>query len=150
MLSTVAIDGWRLIKAMLRLLRVFYPVWKWVILCYILWLAVSYLLVTLYKLALSSAITTLCPIPFAGSYIPFCAEPRDRSIDASRVATSQEGLVVVMEQVGQSFDLARDIVGHEFAVRDLRLRVTASNLQRKQELTRELESLIRYTRHAAK
>lgn len=77
-------------------------------------------------------------------------EPNGRPINASKVATCQEELIVVMDRVGHNFDLARDMVGHEFAVRDLRIRVAASNLSRRQELTRELESLIRYTKQTAK
>jgi hypothetical protein len=150
MLSDVAKDGWKLTRGALRLLRSLYPVWKWVLLGYIIWLSVSHLAVFLYKTAVSSALTTLCPIPIIGSAIPVCEAPKDRPIDASKVAASQEELSIVMDKVGHGFDLGRDMVGHEFAVRDLRIRVAASNLPRRQELTRELESLIRYTKQAAK
>ena len=59
-------------------------------------------------------------------------------------------LTVVLDRVGQSYDLARDMIGHEYAVRGLRIRVASSNLERKQELTQELESLIGYTKRTAK
>lgn len=51
-------------------------------------------------------------------------------------------LTIVIDRVRQNFDLVRNMLGHEFAVRDLRIRIVASNLSRKEELTRELESLI--------
>jgi hypothetical protein len=46
--------------------------------------------------------------------------------------------------------MARDMVGHEFSLRDLKIRVASSNLSRKDELSRELESLIRQTKKTAK
>lgn len=148
--SLLANDGWRLAWAFLRLPRTLYPVWKWILLMYIGWMAFSYLLAYAYR-SVTAAMAPLCSIPFVGSQLPLCTvHPGDNPIDASKVATSQEGFTVVMDRVGQNFDLARDMVGHEFAVRDLRIRVAASNLSRKEELTRELESLIRYTKQTAK
>ena len=148
--SLLANDGWSLAWAALKFPRISYPVWKWLLLIYIGWLAFTYLLAYAYRSA-TAAIAPLCTIPIVGSQLPFCTvHPGDNPLDASKVATSQEGFTVVMDRVGQNFDLARDMVGHEFAVRDLRIRVTASNLSRKQELTRELESLIRYTKQTSK
>ena len=115
-----------------------------------MWLIVSYLVVFLYNLAISSLSTTLCPIPIIGPAIPLCAPAANHTIDVFKVATSQEDLSLVMDRVGRGFDLARDMVGNEFAVRDLKIRVAASNLPRKLELVRELESLIRHTKQAAK
>ena len=148
----MAYDGWKLAKLFSGLPRLLYPIWKWILLAYLLWLAVTYLFAFLYRFA-TDALAPICSIPIVGSRIPFCAlpsEPKDRDLDISKVATSQDGLGVVMDRVGQNFDLAREMVGHEFAVRDLRIRVAASNLARKKELTQELESLIRYTKQTAK
>jgi hypothetical protein len=152
LLSDLAKDGYRLTKTALRLPKVLYPIWKWFLLGYIIWLAITYLVISIYRFA-TTALAPMCSIPIIGPQIPFCivpSDPKDRPINASKVATSQEVLAVVMDRVGQNFDLARDMIGHEFAVRDLRIRVAASNLSRKQELTRELESLIRYTKQTAK
>ena len=148
--SLLANDGWRLTWATLKLPRTLYPIWKWVLLIYIGWMALSYLLAYAYRSA-TAAIAPMCNIPIVGSQLPFCTvRGGDNPINPSKVATSQEGFTVVMDRVGQNFDLARDMVGHEFAVRDLRIRVAASNLSRKEQLTRELESLIRYTKQTAK
>ena len=95
----------------------------------------------------------MCTIPISGPHLPFCSmsfDPVDQTVDGSKVATAREELTIFMDRVGQNFDLARDMVGHEFTVRDLRIRVAVSNLSRKQELTRELESLIRHTKQTAK
>jgi len=150
LLGDVSNDCWSLFRTSLGVPWLLYPIWKWFLLGYLIWLAGSYLLVSLYSLAVSSLSATLCPIPILGSRIPFCATSIDRSIDLSRITTSQDELTLVMDNVGQNFGLARDMVGHEFAVRDLRIRVGASDLARKQELTRELESLIRNTKQTAK
>ena len=148
--SLIANDGCRLAWATLRLPKTLYPLWKWLLLVYIGWMAFSYLAIYVYRSA-TAAIAPWCRIQIVGPMLPFCTvHPGDNPIDASKVATSQEEFTVVMDRVGQNFDLARDMVGHEFAVRDLRIRVAASNLSRKKELTRELESLIRYTKQTAK
>ena len=149
-LSLLANDGSKLAWATLKLPRTLYPVWRWLLLIYIGWMAFTYLLAYAYRSA-AVAVAPFCTIPIVGPQLPFCTvHPGDKPINASKVATSQEGFTVVMDRVGQNFDLARDMVGHEFAVRDLRIRVAASNLSRKKELTRELESLIRYTKQTAK
>ena len=148
--SLLANDVTTLAWATLRLPGTFYPLWRWILLIYIGWMTFAYLLSYAYRSA-TAAIAPLCTIPIVGSQLPFCTvHPGENPIDVSKVATSQEGFTVVMDRVGQNFDLARDMVGHEFAVRDLRIRVAASNLSRKKELTRELESLIRYTKQTAK
>lgn len=148
----IAEDSWKLAKFLFRLPKILYPIWKWILLAYLLWLGATYLFVFLYRFA-TDALAPICATPIIGASIPFCApssESKDRDLNISKVATSQDELIVVMDRVGQNFDLARDMTGHEFAVRDLRIRVAASNLSRKKELTRELESLIRYTKQTAK
>lgn len=58
-------------------------------------------------------------------------EPTTRSVppnyDIVTDSTSQEVLTVVIDRDKQNFDPARDMTDHEYAVRDLRLRVAASN-----------------------
>ena len=150
--SQIVNDGWRLAKTAVRLPMLLYPIWKWFFLGYLVWLAITYLMAFLYRSA-TAALAPVCSWPIIGPQIPFCTmsfEPRDRPIDVSKVATSQDVLTVVMDRVGQNFDIAKDMVGHEFAVRDLRIRVAASNLSRKRELTRELETLVRHTKQTAK
>ena len=148
--SLLANDLLSLAGVILRLPQTLYPVWSRLFLLYIVLMAFSYLLAYAYRSA-TAAIAPLCNIPIVGSQLPYCkVHPGENLVDVSRVATAQEGLTLVMNRVGQNYDLARDMVGHEFAVRDLRIRVAASSLSRKKELTRELESLIRYTKQTAK
>lgn len=153
LLTEVAKDSWRLTRGTVWLVTGSYQFWKWLVLLYIIWLLLSNLLVRLTQ-ALSNGISsTLCPIPFVGSSIPLCAtaSPKGpRPIDASKVVKSQEELSKVMDTVGRGFDLARDMVGHEFAVRDLRIRVAASALPRREELSNELQTLARQTKDAAR
>ena len=151
-LSQIAADGYGLIRLALTLPKATYPIWKWGLFAYLVCLGISYLLAYLYHFA-ADTLSPVCAIPVIGSQIPFCTGPlefKDGSVDASKVATSQEELTVVMDRVGQNFDLARDIVAHEFTLRDLRIRVVASNLARKHEIAQELDSLIRLTKRTAK
>ena len=150
--SFIANDGWTLIKTVQRLLMILYPFCKWVLLGYAVWMAITYLVTSMYR-SRTAALAPMCSIPVVGPQMPFCTvsfESKNRFVNVSKVATSQDTLAVVMDRVGQNFDLARDMVGHEFAVRDLKIRVAASDLSRKKELTQELESLIRYTKRTAK
>lgn len=145
-------DAWGVLKKMLRLSRVLYPIWKWFLVLYLLWMVLSYLIASIYQ-SVTTALSPMCSVPILGSKLMFCnwsSGGEDRPINVSKVATSQEVLTVVMDRVGQNFDLARDMTGHEFAVRDLRIRVANSNLSRRQELARELDSLSRYTKQTAK
>ena len=150
--TDLAKDAWRFFKVSSRLPRLLYPIWKWMLLLYLVWMVLSYLLAFLYQ-SVTTALSPMCSVPILGSKLMFCnwsTEGGDRPIDVSKVATSQEVLTIVMDRVGQNFDLARDMTGHEFAIRDLRIRVAASNLSRRQELARELDSLSRYTKQTAK
>ncbi|KAK4169661.1 hypothetical protein QBC43DRAFT_306494 [Cladorrhinum sp. PSN259] len=151
-LTEVTKDSSKLIKAGMYLLAGLYPIWKWLLIGYILWLSFSSLAVRVTTAVTKSISQTICPIPFLGPAIPLCAATlkATRPIDASKVLTSQEELSRVMDTVGRNFDLARDMVGHEFAVRDLRIRVAASTLPRRDELSRELASLVRQTKEAAR
>lgn len=145
-------DGWRMIKFALRLPKKTYPIWKWVLFGYLVCLGISYLLDYLYRFAADS-LAPACSLPVLGPLIPFCIGPselKDGWIDATKVVTSQEELTVVMDRVGQNFDLAKDIVAHEFTLRDLRIRVAASNLARSKEIAQELDSLIRLSKGTAK
>ena len=152
LLSRAAGDVWKLIKTVLKWPAASYPVWRWILLIYISWMIITYLIAYVYRSAIA-ALAPICSIPIVGSRIHFCTVIRDiedRTLDVSMVATTQDGLTVVLDRVGQNFDLARDMVDHEFAVRDLRIRVAASELSRRNELTQELDSLIRYTKQTAK
>lgn len=135
----------------LRLWRGPYPIGKWLLYGYLIGMAVCYLVAFLYGRVLSGVSSVVCPIPVVRSWFPLCEAPTPtRPIDISKVAATQEELAVVMDQVGHGFDLARDMKRREYAVRELRIRVAASELPRSQELTRELDSLIRYTKQVAK
>lgn len=125
-----------------------YPVGKWLFYAYLISMAVCYLGALIYGRVMSSVSSLVCPIPVVRSWVPLCEATRP--IDISKVATTQEELAAVMDQVGHGFDLARDMTRDEFAIRELKICVAASELPRSQELTQELESLIQHTKQVAK
>lgn len=150
--SEIANDIWKWLKYSFKIWRACYPVWKWLVVGYLVWMGLSYLLASVYR-TVSSKLSPVCSSWIIRSTVPFCnwlPDAGSQVTDISKVATSQEGLTVVMDRVGENFDLARDMTGHEFAIRDLKIRVSASNLSRGQEIARELESLSRNTRKTAK
>ena len=140
-------DGWSLFKVVLRL----YPLWKWLLAIYLLVLLLSYSVAGVYRFAVRN-LKPVCDIPLLGQQIPFCAlqADYDRQINVKKVIKSQNVLPEVMGRVGQSFEAATSMVHHDFALRDLKIRVSASSLSRAQELTRELEALSRHTKLTAK
>jgi len=140
-------DGWSLFKVVLRL----YPLWKWLLAIYLLVLLLSYSVAGVYRFAVRN-LKPVCDIPLLGHQIPFCAlqADYDRQINVKKVIKSQNVLPEVMGRVGQSFEAATSMVHHDFALRDLKIRVSASSLSRAQELTRELEALSRHTKLTAK
>ena len=143
--SDVWEDIWKLPRAL-------YPFYKWLILLYILWLLVTKSMVVVYHKA-ARQLEPICDLPLIGYAIPLCSglseAPPSRTINVTKVATSQEELDLVMNSVGQNFDLARDMVRHGFAVRDLRIRVAASDLSRRSEIVNELNSLVHETQKTA-
>ena len=94
----------------------------------------------------------MCSIPVVGSQLPFClarSAVNNRPVKV-QVAASHDALAVVVKRVGQNYDLAREMLRNEYSVRDLKTRVGASNLSRKREFTKELGTLIKYTKNTAK
>lgn len=151
LLSRAAGDIWKLIQTVLTLPAHLYLVLKWTLLIYIAWMIITHLMAFIHSA--TETLAPICSIQIVRSHLPFCTgfyNTDNRVIDVSRVATTQEQLIVVVDRVGVNFDLARDMVDHEFAVRDLRIRVAASGLARRKELTHELDSLSRYTEQTAK
>ena len=150
--ANIASDAWNSSKMTLRLISTTYPIWKWLILLYLIWLAIWYLVIAFHSYVATRP-QPICSISYIGPRIPLCPfinEFSDRPINVSKVSDSQEGLNVVRSQVGESYDLATGMAYNEFTVRDLKVRVRASNLSRKWELVKELEALSRYTRETAK
>ena len=148
----VAIDIWTWLNGSFRFLRACYPILKWLVVGYLVWMGLSYSLASIYY-SVASKLSPVCSDWKLGSSLPFCnwfPDVKSQAIDVSKVATAQEGLTVVMDRVGENFDLAREMTGHEFAVRDLRIRVAVSGLSRREELARELILLSTYTRKTAK
>jgi hypothetical protein len=151
-LEDVVVDAWKMFVGVLRLARTSYPVWKWLFLLYLVWLLFVYIWTGFFGY-LSSSLKPMCSIPILGSKLPFCVLFDDSfgpSVDVAKVADSQKELSVVMGHVGRSFQLATGMVGHEFVIRDLKIRVASSGLPRARELAKELETLSRYTRLTAK
>jgi hypothetical protein len=115
------------------------------------YLGLSYTVAGSYRFVLSN-LEPLCTIPFLGPRIPLCqiVTGYDRQINVNKLTDSQEALTQVMGHVGPSFEVATSMVRHEFAIRDLRLRVSTSSLSRAPELAKELEALSRYTKLTSK
>ena len=125
---------------------------QWVVVPYILWLGLTYLYSHLYS-SVTTTLAPVCAIPLIGPRIPFCTssiQPIDRSIDVTKMATSQEALTDVIDSLGQGLDLARDMNHHEYVIRDLKIAVANSKLPRKKEITQELGLLIQYAQEYAK
>lgn len=152
LLSDVAKDGRRLTKRILRLPRALYPIWRWIFIIYIIWLIISYLVVSTFRFA-KSTLAPICSIPLIGSRVPLlCSvnfQPNDQTINVSKIATGKAELIVIMERVGPNFDLAQEMYKHGSTVRDLWFRVKMSNLQHKEELLAHLDSLVGQTGEAA-
>lgn len=134
-----------------RLPRRLYPWLRWPLFFYIVWMVVSYSMVFCLN-KVSKAVEPVCRIPFVGHVIPFCAVGGAGAppLDLRRMADSQEHLDDVMLPAGRNRNLARDMINHEYAVRDLKIRVAASDLKRKRELEEQFGLLIRRTKDAAR
>ena len=138
-----------------KLPRWLYWILKWPLSLYLLWLITSYSAVYCYNKVLST-FEPICAVPLLGEAlrampIPICdfSSPT-RTINITRAPALQESFDGVMLPAGRNYDLAKSMVGHQHAVRDLRIRVKASELHRKKELEAALESLIRLTKDTAK
>ena len=82
-----------------------------------------------------------CPLPLHYS--------KPHALDfVTSFASIQGGLGDVVASATKSHEMARDIASYGFALRDLKIRVAASSLKKKKELTRELIELIKYTDEA--
>lgn len=155
LLLDIANDIWGLIQTMdktaPKLVRLFYSAAKCFLVGSVIGLVITYLLIPI-PLFATTKMAQICSNEWVGVNVPFCESfgPSERLVNVSRVAASQEVFVTVMDQVGQNFEIARKMAGHELAVRDLRVRVRMSNLPHKEEITRELDSLIQYTTQTSK
>jgi hypothetical protein len=127
---------------------------KWILILSLLGLTLSYLVALLYSGMMIVLSQTFCALPFVGHKIPICVSISRAAgaptLDPTVVVDVQKQLEAAMGDAGEGFSLARDMVGHEFSLRDLRIRVMASKLSRKDELARELDELIRLTKGSAK
>lgn len=127
-----------------RLSRSLYRRVKWLPVVYVIWLIITYLCVSMQRLAIT-VLVPICVVPILGPRIPFCPEIltlHDRPINASKVTTAQEELTLVMERVGQNCHLSRDIWDYVKAVGHLKIHVELSHLNVKGELIQELERLL--------
>ena len=66
------------------------------------------------------------------------------------MVTAQEELGKVASQIGQSFELTTTMVNSEFAIRDLKIRVSKSKLSQRDGLTEQLASISQSTKTAYK
>ena len=124
---------------------------RWLFYFYVIWMLVSWTAVFL-AVKTGQALEPICRTPIIGERIPFCAGSAETELktDVTSIALPQQELSDVMSSVGQNFQLARGMISHEYAVRDLKIRVGASDLRRKQELAEQLAMLIDRTDEASK
>ena len=133
--------------------RVLYFFLKWPLLICIIWIALTHAYLAGVN-HLSQTVEPYCEMWIVGKLIPFCPAPtttKEGSADnaTATITSLQDEIGGVVDSVGQNHELARLMTRHEAALRDLNIRVGASNLQYKQQLGRELDSLIRFTDEAA-
>lgn len=136
---------------LMRVLRIFWRL-RWLFYAYVIWMLLSWTAVFLVEKT-GQALEPICRTPIIGEKIPFCAgsiETELKTPDVTNIALPQQELSDVMSSVGQNFQLARGMISHEYAVRDLKIRVGASDLRRKHELTEQLAMLIDRTDEASK
>ena len=137
------------IKTTSKLLRLFYLACKWILVNYIIWLVITHLLISIHRLV-TTKMTSIYSIKWIGSNV-FCESFDlinliDRSINVLKVATFQEVLAFVTDRARQNFDLARDMIDHKSAVRELEIRVVKNKLVHKWEIYEEFESLFMTTK----
>lgn len=157
LLIDIANDLWGWIHTMIKTgpksLRSLYPAIKWVLVSYFVLLSITYLLVSMHGFA-KAKMDPICSNRWVGPLVPvpFCEsfDLSGRSINVAKIATSQEELAVVMKHGKQNFDIAKDMVTYGFALRDLNIRMEASNLSHTREIIRELKSLNLHLRHTAR
>lgn len=143
---------WEPLRKLWTTSLVSYTFWKWLVVTYLMWLALSYSVVGLCG-GPDVTLSKVCNAPAVGPHLRVCQVSLDSkrgSVDISKIAESQKELVVVVDYIGQNYDLAGGMAGNEIAIRDLKHRVAASNFPLRREWTRELESLLRYTKETAR
>lgn len=140
-----------MIKTALELLRFFYPALKWILVGYAIWVVITYMLVSLHRFT-KATMAPICSQARLRPYVPLCdfANISDRPPKAAKMTTPEEGLAAVLDQTAQNYDLARDMIRDGFAIENLKTRVKASNLPRKEKLTAELDFLYKYTRETSR
>jgi hypothetical protein len=121
------------------------------IVAYFIWIWFSYTSSYAYHHGRDILSATVCPIPALGSRLVFCktALSPPARINMSKMISSQDGLAVVRDGLEQNQNLVEQILDKQFAVRDLKIRVGASELPRKKELAEDLEKLIVLTKETS-
>jgi hypothetical protein len=133
------------LHVVIRLWRALYATWKWLPLFYVAWLALTWSL----AYGIATGLAPLCSVPFFGPQMPLCtltSESTDQSADIRHVIASQEAFILAINDVGRKFDPSKNMHNNEYALRDLRTSVKASNLPYKEEVASQLETLINDTR----
>jgi hypothetical protein len=85
----------------------------------------------------------VCSIPWVGQRLPWCSNASSsQTVDFTKLYSSQHDLEGVMGTTGRGLGLGMDMIRKEHAVRGLTVRVKHSGLACKDELGRELDSLV--------
>lgn len=127
-----------------------YPYWKRPFALYIFWLLLSHLMAAVYVSIIEKLekLEPICSIPIIGPILPLCHhEDREstKTVNLTKISSSQQQLESVVESAGMGLGLAMNMLGNEYAIRDLTIRVKHSDLRRKDDLGKELDTLISLT-----
>lgn len=153
LVARTANDALRLALALLHLPLLMFPLWRWAVAAYLAWWSFSSSAPYTYHRGREVLSAKVCPLPFVGARLELCraASPLETgAVNLTKIASSRQQLVVVMDRVSHNPHLAGKMIRQQFAVRDLQVRVGASDLTRKEDMTAALELLIKYTKEIAR
>ncbi|KAL2262268.1 hypothetical protein VTK26DRAFT_1950 [Humicola hyalothermophila] len=96
---------------------------------------------------------TVCAIPIIGSRFELChatgSSPPPKPFNVEKVATAQNALVVAVSRVGRNHRLSWQMLHHQFALREMLIRVGFSGLKQKRDLEHSMELLKAWMEAAA-
>ncbi|KAK3292467.1 uncharacterized protein B0H64DRAFT_376994 [Chaetomium fimeti] len=128
-------------QGLLAGLRLYSRVWKWVLIACVIWLSGTYTITFTLHHNPGLLSETICPIPIAARHLPLCQPLPLEDIWHSKLLVPQDEFATIMGRLGKDHDLARELIGHRSAVRDLGIRVMGSALENKNKIAEALESL---------
>ncbi len=125
-----------------RFRKAAYPYWKWPLLAYSVWMLSTLAVRTVYT-TIVDEVQPICSTPWLGKRLPWCyIASSTKALDVAKLPASQLKLEGVMSSSGQGLGLAMDILHKEYTLRDLNIRVKHSKLEHKNDVGKELDTLV--------